>query len=313
MKEIQAGRIVTSYFEFGPEDGPAVVLLHGFPYDVHAYDEVSEHLAEAGCRCIVPYLRGFGSTRFIDPATPRSGEQAALGADLIALLDALDIEHAVLAGYDWGGRAACVVSALWPERVIGLVSCDPGYNIQNIAGSSVPLQPQSELPLWYQYYLHSDRGYAGLASNRNAFCRLLWGLWSPSWRFDDATFNATADAFNNPDFVDVVVHSYRHRFGLVEGDPAYALIEQSLSKQPPITVPTVVLAGADDGVSSQENEAIAMRGLDGPVVRQVLVGVGHNVPQEAPVEFSQAVLSLLTMLIESPSVAGDSSHPHTSA
>jgi pimeloyl-ACP methyl ester carboxylesterase len=284
---------MTSYLDVGPANGPVVVLLHGFPYDVRAYDEVSQRLVEAGCRCIVPYLRGYGPTRFVDPATPRSGEQAALGADLLALLDALNIQRAVLAGYDWGGRAACVVAALWPERVIGLVSGDPGYNIQNIATANTPASPETERRLWYQYYLHGERGYAGLAANRQAFCRLLWEQWSPSWAFSDATYEASVDSFSNPDFVDVVVHSYRHRFGQVEGDPRYAPIEQQLAQRPSISVPSVILTGADDGVSSKRDEASALRGFAGPVRREVLPGVGHNVPQEAPVAFAQAIMSLL--------------------
>lgn len=293
MKQILAGVLQTSYLETGPIDGPVVVLLHGFPYDVHAFDEVSRRLADEGCRCIIPYLRGYGPTRFVDPATPRSGEQAALGADLLALLDALNIQRAILAGYDWGGRAACVVAALWPERVIGLVSGDPGYNIQNIASANNPSSPEAERRLWYQYYLHGERGYAGLAANGKAFCRLLWELWSPSWNFSDATYDATAQSFSNPDFVDVVTHSYRHRFGLVDGDPRYATIEQQLAQSPPISVPTVILSGADDGVSSKRDDAAAVRGFTGPVRRQVLAGVGHNISQEAPTEFAQAVLHLL--------------------
>ena len=293
MKQILAGVLQTAYLDVGPADGPAVVLLHGFPYDVHAFDEVSRILADAGCRCIVPYLRGYGPTRFIDADTPRSGEQAALGADLLALLDALNIQRAVLAGYDWGGRAACVVAALWPQRVIGLVSCDPGYNIQDIAAAGSPALPEAERRLWYQYYLHGERGYAGLAAHRQAFCRLLWELWSPSWGFTDEAFEATAAAFSNPDFVDVVTHSYRHRFGLVEGDPRYAQIQQMLAQRLPISVPTVVLGGADDGVSSKREGAAAVHGFSGPVSRKVLAGTGHNIPQEAPAAFAEAVLSLL--------------------
>lgn len=293
MKEILTGELVTTYLETGPADGTPVVLLHGFPYDVRAYDDVSKRLAEAGCRCIVPYLRGYGPTRFIEPAALRSGEQAALGADLLALLDALNIQRAVLAGYDWGGRAACVVAALWPERVIGLVSGDPGYNIQDIAGAQAPASPETERRLWHQYYLHGDRGHAGLAAHREDFCRLLWQLWSPSWNFSETTFQATADSFSNPDFVDVVTHSYRHRFGLVDGDPRYAEIEQKLSERPPISVPTVILSGADDGVSSRRSDASAVKGFTGPAHRYQLVGIGHNVPQEAPAQFAEAVLSLL--------------------
>uniref|UniRef100_A0A7C1WQ34 Alpha/beta hydrolase n=1 Tax=Pseudomonas graminis TaxID=158627 RepID=A0A7C1WQ34_9PSED len=293
MKNIVAGVLNVSYRDIGPDGGPVVVLLHGFPYDIHAYDEVSARLIQAGWRCIVPYLRGYGPTRFLDSATPRSGEQAALGADLLALLDALHIPQATLAGYDWGGRAACVVAALWPERVAGLVSCDPGYNIQDIAAAGTPASPETERRLWYQYYLHGERGRAGLAANRVEFCRLLWKLWSPTWSFADATFADTAQAFENPDFVDVVVHSYRHRFGLVAGDPRYAFIQQKLAQQPMISVPTVILAGADDGVASTRDSSAAIRGFAGAVRRQVIEGVGHNVPQEAPAEFVDAITSLL--------------------
>ena len=293
MKNIVAGVLNVSYRDVGPSDGPVVILLHGFPYDIHAYDDVATRLVQAGCRCIVPYLRGYGPTRFIHSATPRSGEQAALGADLLALLDALNIPKAILAGYDWGGRAACVVAALWPERVTGLVSCDPGYNIQDIAAANTPASPETERRLWYQYYLHGERGRAGLAANRGEFCRLLWKLWSPTWPFAEPTFAETAPSFDNPDFVDVVVHSYRHRYGLVAGDPAYALIQEQLTHKPLITVPAVILAGADDGVSSKREGSAAVQGFAGPVRRQLIEGVGHNVPQEAPAVFADAILSLL--------------------
>ncbi len=294
MKEIHAGVLNVSYREAGPADGPVALLLHGFPYDAHAYDDVVERLAAAGCRCIVPSLRGYADTRFVSPDTPRSGEQAALGADLLALLDALDIQRAVLAGYDWGGRAACVVAALWPQRVVGLVSCEPGYNIQDIATASQPIAPEAEHRLWYQYYLHSDRGYAGLETNRDAFCRLLWQQWSPLWMFTDQQFQATARSFHNPDFAEVVTHSYRHRFGLVEGDPQYAAIQQDLALQPSISVPAVILAGTDDGVRPIEDERTALRRFTGAVHRVILDGVGHNVPQEAPADFADAVLSLFS-------------------
>lgn len=293
MKQIQAGVLNVAYRDLGPADGPAVVLLHGFPYDIRAYDAVAERITAAGCRCIVPYLRGYGGTHFVDANTPRSGEQAALGSDLLALLDALKIPQAVLAGYDWGGRAACVVSALWPERVVGLVSCEPGYNIQDIAHATRPAAPQAEQRLWYQYYLHGARGYAGLEADRDAFCKLLWQLWSPTWAFTDEVFLASAQSFHTPDFVDVVTHSYRHRFGLVDGDAQYAAIEQRLAKQPVIAVPTVILAGACDGVTPVQDEQQALRRFSAPVRRSILEGVGHNVPQEAPEAFAQAVLSLL--------------------
>ncbi|KTC09212.1 alpha/beta hydrolase [Pseudomonas marginalis ICMP 11289] len=293
MKEIRAGVLNVAYLDIGPAGGPVAVLLHGFPYDVHAYDKVADVLAAAGCRCIIPYLRGYGGTQFISLDTPRSGEQAALGADLLALLNALKIEKAVLAGYDWGGRAACVVAALWPERATGLVSCEPGYNIQDIANAGNPVATEAEHRLWYQYYLHGARGYAALESNRDGFCRLLWKQWSPTCEFADHAFQASAQSFKNPDFVNVVTHSYRHRFGLVDGDPQYAHIQKQLALQPGISVPTVILAGSSDGVTPAQNEQQALGKFTGPARRLILDGIGHNVPQEAPTDFAQAILSLL--------------------
>ena len=293
MRFVETATLRVAYEEAGPPDGAPVVLLHGFPYDIRAFDAVAPALAQAGCRVVVPYLRGFGPTRFLSDETPRSGEQAALGADLLGLLDALALGPAVLGGYDWGGRAACVVAALWPERARGLVTVG-GYNIQNIAASGAPETPEQEHRLWYQYYLHAERGRAGLAADRRAFCRLLWRLWSPSWAFDDATFERTAASFDNPDFVDVVVQSYRHRFGLAPGDPALAGIEQRLAGQPTITVPTVVLHGDDDGVGPAAQSERQGRHFTGPCTRQVVPGAGHNLPQEAPGSFALAVLGLLS-------------------
>jgi pimeloyl-ACP methyl ester carboxylesterase len=293
MKRVQAGVLDVAYLEFGPPDGPPAVLLHGFPYDARACTAAAERLAAGGVRCLVPYLRGYGPTRFLDPATPRSGEQAALGADLLAFLDALGIARAVLAGYDWGGRAACVVSALWPDRAQGLVSCGVGYNIQNIPASGRPVAPEAEHRLWYQYYLHGERGRAGLTGGREAFCRLLWQLWSPSWAFDAGTYAQTALSFDNPDFVDVVVHSYRHRFGLVPSDPALVEIEAWLAAQPAITVPSIVLLGADDGVAPPSATDTDARHFTGPYRREIVAGVGHNFPQEAPEAFAAAVRALL--------------------
>ncbi|HUZ64916.1 MAG TPA: alpha/beta hydrolase, partial [Acetobacteraceae bacterium] len=220
LKHARTRVLDIGYEETGPGDGRPVLLMHGFPYDPRAFDGVVPGLVAAGCRVIVPYLRGYGPTRFLSEGTMRSGQQAALGADLLALLDALGIPRAVLAGYDWGGRAACIVAALWPERVSGLVSIG-GYNIQDIAGSAVPLAPEQEYRFWYQYYFHSERGRAALQADRRGVCRLLWRLWSPAWNFDETTFARSAASFDNPDFVDVVVHSYRHRFGYAAGDPAY--------------------------------------------------------------------------------------------
>lgn len=292
LRTVQAGVLDIAYAEQGPAEGPPVVLMHGFPYDIHSYQEVAPRLAAAGCRVLVPYLRGYGATRFVDAATLRSGEQAALGADLLAFLDALRIGRAVLAGYDWGGRAACVVAALWPERCAGLVSVN-SYNIQDIAKAMQPEAPEKELRLWYQYYLHGERGRAGLEQNRAAFSKLLWQLWSPTWRFEDATFDRSAAAFDNPDFVDVVVHSYRHRYGLVPGDPAYAGIEARLAAQPVITVPSITLDGMDDGVRPPADASAHAARFAQLRAHRAIAGVGHNLPQEAPGEFAQAVLELV--------------------
>ncbi|MDO8387785.1 MAG: alpha/beta hydrolase [Polaromonas sp.] len=292
LRHITAGVLDVAVFETGPVDGPPVFLMHGFPYDIHAYAEVAPLLAAQGCRVYVPSLRGFGATRFRDDATPRSGEQAALGADLLALMDALAVPRAVLAGYDWGGRAACVVAALWPERCTGLVSLN-SYNIQNIARAMLPDTPDNELSLWYQYYFHSERGRAGLAADRRAFCRLLWKLWSPTWVFDDATFERSAAAFDNPDFVDVVIQSYRHRFGLVAGDPALAGIEARLAAQPAISAPSITFDGADDGVRPPATAAQHARFFTGARSHRVVAGAGHNLPQEKPQLFASAVLELV--------------------
>ncbi len=293
MKHVAAGVLDVAYLEAGPVDGPPVVLLHGFPYDVHAYEAVAPALAAEGCRVITPYLRGYGPTRFRDAATPRSGEQAVLGTDLLSLLDSLGIGRAVLAGYDWGGRAACIVAALWPERAAGLVTCG-GYNVQNIPNAMQPAAPAEEQRLWYQYYFHNERGRAGLAQDRRAVCRLLWRLWSPTWTFDDATFERSAAAFDNPDFVDVVIQSYRHRFGLAPGDPAALAAERRLEAQPAITVATIALHGADDGVSPPDSSASHARHFTGRYERRVIPGAGHNLPQEAPEATVAAVMSLVS-------------------
>ncbi len=292
MRTVVAGVLDIGYYETGRVDGAPVILLHGFPYDAHAYEAVAERLAAAGKRCIVPFLRGYGATRFLDPDTPRSGEQAALGADLLALMDALSIPSAVLAGYDWGGRAACIVAALWPDRVRGLVSGGAGYNIQNIARSVEPDTPEAEYRFWYQYYFHSERGRIGLAADRRGLCRLLWRLWSPTWSFDEETFVRSASAFDNPDFVATVIHSYRHRFGLVAGDPAYAEIERHLAAQPAIATPTIVLQGGDDGVDPPSPADAVHLHFTGPYERLVLPGAGHNLPQEAPEAFADTVLAV---------------------
>ena len=284
---VDAGVLRVAYAEHGDPAGRPVVLLHGFPYDVHAYDGVAPLLAAQGLRVIVPHLRGYGQTRFLSDETPRSGQQAALGADLLALLDALGIDRAIVAGYDWGGRAACVVSALWPRRVRGLVSVN-GYNLQDIARSGQPAAPDKEHRLWYQYYFHGERGRAGLAANRRDMARLLWRLWSPQWAFSDADFERTAPSFDNPDFVDVVIHSYRHRFALVASDPALEDIERQLAAQPGIVVPAITLDGDADGVSTGGTPK-PDRFTGRHEHRLVAGGIGHNLPQEAPRAFARAV------------------------
>jgi len=281
-----------AYEEHGTADGAAVILLHGFPYDVRAYDEVAPPLTADGYRILVPYLRGYGPTRFLSPETPRSGEQAALGHDLLQFMDALDIRRAALAGYDWGGRAACIVAALHPERVRCLMSCT-GYNIQDIAASKEPAPAVQEHRFWYQYYFHTERGRAGLTKNRRDICRLLWKLWSPEWRFDEATFERTAPSFDNPDFVDVVVQSYRHRYGYAPGDPALLRMEAELARQPRIAVPTINLHGGHDGVGPAPADDKQARRFSGPYERRLLPGIGHNVPQEAPTATVAALRDLL--------------------
>ena len=245
----------------------------------------------AGCRTLVPYLRGYGPTRFLSDSTPRSGQQAALGQDALDFMDALSIQQAVLVGYDWGGRAACIVAALWPERVRGLVTVG-GYNIQDIAASVKPAPPEHEHRLWYQYYFLSERGRAGLRANRFELCRLLWRLWSPTWQFSAETYAQSAEAFENPDFVDVVIHSYRHRFGYVAGDPVLEAIEAKLATQPVIHVPTIALFGVDDGVTPLPTGNIASSRFTSWFERRDIPGVGHNLPQENPRAVIDAVLEV---------------------
>jgi pimeloyl-ACP methyl ester carboxylesterase len=292
LKRVRTETLEIAYEESGPPDGTPVLLMHGFPYDVRAYDAVVPLLVADGRRVIVPYLRGYGPTRFLSADTPRSGQQAALGKDLLDLLDALRIERAALAGYDWGGRAACIVAALWPQRVRCLVS-GAGYNIQNIANSAKPLPPEQEYRFWYQYYFHTERGRAGLAANRREFCRLLWRLWSPNYSFDDAIYERTAASFDNPDFVDVVIQSYRHRYRYAPGDPALEPIEQQLLAQPPITVPTIALHGEVSGVGPPRQSEQHSRFFTGPYQRRVISKAGHYLPAEVPREFAGALLELL--------------------
>jgi pimeloyl-ACP methyl ester carboxylesterase len=281
LKRARTATLEIAYEESGPADGPPVFLMHGFPDDVRTWDGVAPPLAADGCRVIVPYLRGYGPTRFLDATTPRSGQQAALGDDLRALMDALGIERATLAGYDWGGRACCVVAALWPERVNALVSVT-GYNIQNIAAANRPAEAAQEYRYWYQWYFHTERGVAGLEANRRDISRLLWRLWSPNWEFDEATFERTAVAFDNPDFVAVSIQSYRHRYGEAPGDPALEKLEALLATQPKIAAPTIVLHGAADGVGPAEHSERHARFFTGPYERRVVPVAGHFLPRETP-------------------------------
>ena len=291
IKHARTSVVDIAYEESGPADGVPVFLMHGFPYDPRCYDAVVPLLTAQGCRTIAPYLRGYGPTRFLANDTMRSGEQAALGNDLKELMDALGIDRAFLCGYDWGGRACCVVSALWPERVRALVTGN-GYNIQDIASSGTPAAAEQELRHWYQYYFHLERGRAGLRANRREICRLLWRLWSPHWGFDEETFRQTAVAWDNPDFVDVTIQSYRHRYGNAPGDPALEPIERALAAQPAIAVPTIVLHGEANGVTPGMSDKHRAKFLD-LVERRNIPRVGHNLPSEAPQVVAEAVLSLL--------------------
>jgi len=291
IKHIRTGTLDIAYEESGPASGAPVLLLHGWPYDPRVYDAVLPRLNQAGCRALVPYLRGFGPTRFLSNATLRSGQQAALGADIRDFMDALAIESAALVGYDWGGRAACIVAALWPQRARCLVTGN-GYNIQDIAHANLPAEPEQEHRYWYQYYFHTERGRAGLTQNRRKLIRLLWRLWSPNWDFDDATFERSVPSWDNPDFVDVTIQSYRHRYGNVAGDPALEAIERLLAAQPPIPVPTIVLQGDANGVVPETWSKYRDK-FTGPAEQRVIARVGHNIPAEAPEAVAGAVLDLL--------------------
>lgn len=292
LRFVDAGVLGISYYEDGPTHGPVVVLLHGFPYDIHSYVDVAPLLVAKGCRVIVPYLRGYGPTFFLEAKTPRSGQQAAVGADLIALIDALGVSRAVFAGYDWGGRAACVGAALWPDRCAGLVSVN-NYLIQDILHAMNPTPPIREVAYWYQYYFQIERGRAGLAADRREIAKILWRQWSPGWHFDDATFERTAVAFDNPDYVDIVIHSYRHRYGLAEGDPRYAEFERRLAAQPVIEVPTITLDGDTDGLTPATDGSASSAKFSRRRAHRVIARAGHNLPQEQPEAFADAVMELV--------------------
>jgi pimeloyl-ACP methyl ester carboxylesterase len=291
LKQARTPTLEIAYEESDDAAGVPVFLMHGWPYDPRCYDEVIPPLVAAGCRVIVPYLRGFGATRFLSAETSRSGQQAALGNDVREMMDALAIERAILGGYDWGGRAACIVAALWPQRVRGLLTVN-AYNIQDIAGSARPQDPAQERRYWYQWYFQTERGRAGLDLNRREFCRLLWQLWSPHWQFDESTFARSAASFDNPDFVTVTIHSYRHRYGNAAGDPALEDIEKRLAAKPKIAVPTIALQGEADGVLPPELSEQHGASFTGPYQYRVLPKIGHNPPQEASAIFADAILEL---------------------
>jgi pimeloyl-ACP methyl ester carboxylesterase len=287
--QVEAGVLSTGYVEAGPADGPAVMLLHGWPYDIHSFAEVTPLLAAAGYRVIVPFARGYGTTRFLSYDTPRNGQQAVLASDVVALMDALGIERAILGGFDWGARSAGVVAALWPDRCQALVSVS-GYLIGSQAANEAPLPPQAELAWWYLFYFATERGRAGYYKYRREFSQLIWRLASPKWAFDDATFARSAAAFDNPDHVAVVIHNYRWRLGLVAGEPRYDDLEARLAAAPAIAVPAIALEGDANGAPHPDASAYAGKFTGKYEHRVISGGVGHNLPQEAPQAFAQAVI-----------------------
>jgi pimeloyl-ACP methyl ester carboxylesterase len=289
LKQINAGVLNIGYAEAGPVNGVPVILLHGWPYDIHSYVDVAPMLASSGYRVIVPYLRGYGTTRLLSNETARNGQQSAIALDIIALMDALKIEKAILGGYDWGARAADVIAALWPERCTALVSVS-GYLIINLDTNLQPLPPPAELGWWYQYYFATERGLLGYQRNTHDFNKLIWKIASPKWNFDDATFDRTAASFNNPDHVGIVIHNYRWRLSLVKGDPQYQSLEQKLSGGPIITVPTITISSDFDAAAS--DGAAYRQKFSGQYSHQVLKDIGHNVPQEAPEAFAKAIVEV---------------------
>jgi pimeloyl-ACP methyl ester carboxylesterase len=294
LKQVDAGPLSVGYAEAGPPSGPAVLLLHGWPYDIHSYADATPLLASAGYRVIVPFARGYGTTRFRSDDTLRNGQQAALAVDVTDLMDALGIEKAILAGFDWGARSADVVAALWPDRCQALVSVS-GYLIGSQAANAAPLPPRAEYTWWYQFYFATPRGQAGYEKYRREFSRLIWQLASPKWAFDDATFARSAAAFDNPDHVAIVIHNYRWRLALAEGEPRYDDLERRLAGSPSIAVPAITLEGDANGAPHAEVSAYAGRFSGKYEHRVVEGGIGHNLPQEAPRAFAQAVIDVGTL------------------
>lgn len=291
LKQIDAGVLNIGYAEAGPADGPVVILLHGWPYDIHSFVDVAPALASAGYRVIVPHLRGHGTTRFLSNTTFRNAQQSVVALDIIALMDALKIKTALLAGYDWGARTACIIAALWPERCKALVAVN-GYLINNLERNKLPLPPKAEWGWWYQYYFATERGRAGLDANRHDFAKLIWKFNSPTWNFDDATFDRTAASFDNPDYVGIVIHNYRWRLSLAEGDPQYDDLEKRLAAGPVITVPTITLDGDSDGVVPATDGMSYAKKFAGKRTHRIIKGVGHNLPQEAPQAFADAIITV---------------------
>ena len=291
LKQVDAGILSVAYAEAGPADGPPVILLHGWPYDIHSYSEVAPLLASKGYRVVVPYLRGYGTTRFLSDETIRNGQQSALAADVIALMDALKIEKAIIGGFDWGARSANIMAALWPERSKALVSVS-GYLIGSREANQMPLPPKAELEWWYQFYFATERGRAGYEKYRRDFNKLIWRLGSPKWGFDDATFERSAASFDNPDHVQIVIHNYRWRLGLAEGEPKYDEFEKRLAAAPLIAVPTITMEGDANGAPHPDASSYAKKFSGKYAHRVVKGGVGHNLPQEAPREFAQAVIEV---------------------
>jgi pimeloyl-ACP methyl ester carboxylesterase len=291
LKRIDAGVLNVGYAEAGPADGPPVILLHGWPYDIHSFVDVAPLLASAGYRVIVPHLRGHGTTRFLSNETFRNAQQSVVALDIIALMDALRIEKAILAGYDWGARTANIIAALWPERCKAMVSVN-GYLINNLERNKLPLPPKAEWGWWYQYYFATERGRAGYDANRRDFAKLIWKFNSPKWDFDDATFDRTAASFDNPDHVSIVIHNYRWRLSLAEGDPQYDELEKRLAEGPVIAVPTITLDGDSDGVVPASDGTSYAKKFTGKRTHRIIKGVGHNPPQEAPQAFAEAVIEV---------------------